>query len=103
VGVSNELNVVLTAINNVDPAKIGLVLAPNPNQGTFNLRFRVTGREDLNISILNVSGQQVYRRTYDRFSGEFNQAISLKDVQPGVYMLRINHGNDYYVRRILID
>jgi hypothetical protein len=103
VGVSNELNVVLTAINNVDPAKIGLVLAPNPNQGAFNLRFRVSGRENLNISILNVAGQQVYRRTYDRFSGEFNEAISLRDVPPGVYMLRINHGNDYYVRRILID
>lgn len=103
VGVSNELNVVLTSINNVDPARIGLVLAPNPNKGAFSLRFRVTGREDLNISILNVSGQQVYRRTYDRFSGTFNEYVSLKDVPPGVYMLRINHGNDYYVRRILIN
>jgi len=102
-GLSNELNVVLTSINNVDPARIGMVLAPNPNKGQFNLQFRVSGREDLNVTVLNVSGQQVFRKTYDRFSGAFNETIRLNGVTPGVYMLRINHGNDYYVRRILID
>ena len=103
VGLSSELNVVVTSVNNVDPAKIGLLLAPNPNTGRFNVRFRVNGRENLDIAVLNMTGQQVYKKTYDRFSGEFNDQIQLQDAIPGVYMLKITHGNDHYIRRILVQ
>jgi len=103
IGLSSELNVVVTAVNNVDPVKIGLLLAPNPNTGKFNVRFRVNGRENLDIAVLNMTGQQVFKKTYDRFSGEFNDQIQLKDAIPGVYMLKITHGNDHYIRRILVQ
>jgi hypothetical protein len=103
VGLSSERNVMVTAINNVDPARIGLLLAPNPNSGRFNVRFRVNGRENLDIAVLNMTGQQVYKKTYDRFSGEFNDQIELMDAPSGVYMLKITHGNDHYIRRILVQ
>lgn len=102
-GLSNQLNVVVTSVNNVDPAMIGLLLAPNPNKGEFNVRFRVKGREDLNIAVLNVTGQQVYQRSFNKFSGEFNDRIILKDVSPGIYMLKITHGQDHYIKRLLIN
>ena len=103
IGLSSELNVVVTAVNNVDPVKIGLLLAPNPNAGRFNVRFRVNGRENLDIAVLTMTGQQVFKKTYDRFSGEFNDQIQLKDAVPGVYMLKITHGNDHYIRRIMVQ
>jgi hypothetical protein len=103
VGLSSERNVIVTAVNNVDPAKIGLLLAPNPNRGRFNVIFRVNGREKLDIAVLNMTGQQVYKKTYDRFSGEFNDQIELKDAPSGVYMLKITHGNDHYIRRIVVQ
>lgn len=103
IGLSNELNVVVTSVNNVDPAKIGLLLAPNPNRGLFNVQFRVKGREQLDIAVLNISGQQVYRQSYDTFSGDFNQNIQLPKVAPGIYMLKVTHGKDHYLKRILID
>ena len=103
VGLSSELNVVVTSVNNVDPAKIGLLLAPNPNSGRFNVRFRVNGREQLDIAVQNMLGQQVFKKTFDRFSGEFNDQIQLQDAAPGIYMLKITHGDDHYVRRILIQ
>lgn len=103
VSLSNELNVVLTSINNIDPATIGLSLSPNPHKGVFRLSFRVSGREDLQIAVLDISGRQLYQKTYPRFSGNFQETIHLKDVPRGVYLLRINHGNDYYLRRMLID
>jgi hypothetical protein len=103
IGLSNELNVVVTSVNNVDPARIGLLLAPNPNKGVFNVQFRVKGREQLDITVLNISGQQVYRQSYDKFSGDFNQNIQLPKVAPGIYMLKVTHGNDHYLKRILVD
>ena len=103
IGLSNELNVVVTSVNNIDPAMIGLLLAPNPNKGAFNVRFRVKGREDLNIAVLNVTGQQVYQKSFNKFSGEFNDRITLNDVSPGIYMLKITHGQDHYIKRLLIN
>jgi len=103
VSLSNELNVVLTSINNIDPATIGLSLSPNPHQGMFHLRFRVSGREDLQVAVLDITGRQVYQKAYRRFSGSFEETIQLQEVPRGVYLLRIIHGNDCYLRKMLID
>jgi hypothetical protein len=67
------------------------------------VQFRVKGREQLDIAVLNISGQQVYRQSYDTFSGDFNQNIQLPKVAPGIYMLKVTHGKDHYLKRILID
>jgi hypothetical protein len=63
----------------------------------------VNGREQLDIAVQNMLGQQVFKKTFDRFSGEFNDQIQLQDAAPGIYMLKITHGDDHYVRRILIQ
>lgn len=102
-GLSNELNVVVTSLNNIDPSKIGMLLAPNPNRGQFNLKFRVKGRENLDISVLNITGQQVFRKAYDKFTGDFNETINLPHVSPGIYMLKITHGDNHYLKRMVID
>lgn len=103
VGVSNEINVVVTAVNNVDPSKIGMLIAPNPNRGQFRIQFNVKNRETLDISVLNITGQQVYRKSYDKFSGEFNETINLQNVSPGIYMLKVTHGDNHYLKRMVID
>jgi len=80
-----------------------MLLAPNPNRGQFNLKFRVKGRENLDISVLNITGQQVYRKAYDKFTGDFNETINVPHVSPGIYMLKITHGDNHYLKRMVID
>lgn len=103
VATSNELNVVVTSVNNIDPSKIGMLIAPNPNRGQFRVQFNVKKREDLNISVFNITGQQVYRKAHDRFTGEFNEIINLPNVSPGIYMLKVVHGDSHYLKRMVID
>lgn len=100
---SNELDIVITAVNNLDPNTIGLSLTPNPNRGEFQLRFRVKGRETLDIGLLNTNGQQVYGKSYNRFSGEFNERVSVPGLTPGMYLIRINHGKDQYVKQMIVQ
>jgi hypothetical protein len=100
---SNEIDLVITALNNLNPATIGLSVTPNPNKGEFQLRFRVKGRETLDIGLTNVNGQQVYSKSYSRFSGEFNERVSLPGLAPGVYMLQIAHGKDRYVKQMIVN
>ena len=56
---SNEINVVVTAVVDVNGTAIGLQLSPNPNKGKFQLNFEVKGKADLNISLVNTLGQKV--------------------------------------------
>jgi hypothetical protein len=77
-------------------------VAPNPNNGSFLLSFSVSGREDLAISLLNTSGQEVYRQSKPRFSGTFKENIRLNKVQPGVYMIKVTHGLNQYMKRMVV-
>ena len=99
---SNELDVVVTSVNNADPATIGLTVSPNPNNGEFQVRFRVKGRETLDIGLLNMSGQQIQGRSYERFTGEFNERISVPGLTPGVYVLQVTHGRDRYLKQVVV-
>ena len=100
---SNELDIVITAVNNLNPSAIGLTLSPNPNRGEFQLRFKVKGRETLDIGLVSSTGQQVYGRSYSRFSGEFNERVSVPGLTPGMYLIRINHGKDQYVKQMFVQ
>jgi len=100
--VSQTITVTVTAVINIDPVEIGFTAAPNPNNGTFNVRFRVDGRDDLGISVLNATGAEVFRQRQNNFSGEYNGTIRLQQHKAGVYLLRINHGMKQYLRRVMV-
>jgi hypothetical protein len=96
------MDVTVTAIINIEPERIGFTVAPNPNNGSFQLNFRVDGREDLGVSVLNAAGQEVYRQSKSRFSGTFRETIRLNKSQPGVYMIKVSHGLNQYLKRMVI-
>ncbi len=99
---SNTISFVATAINNVSATEIKLSVSPNPNRGVFNLSFEVTGKADLNIDLLNESGQKVYNRVYPDFTGKFSKQISVDAVSSEFYILQIQHNKKNYVQKILI-
>jgi len=99
---SAELDVTVTSVINVAPERIGFTVAPNPSNGNFNLNFSVTGKEDLGIAVLNSEGREVYRQTQANFSGNYKGSIRLQNAKPGVYLIKITHGLNQYLKRIVI-
>jgi hypothetical protein len=99
---SAEQDVTVTSIINVAPDKIGFTVAPNPSNGNFNLSFSVTGREDLAIAVLSSEGREVFRQTQANFSGNYKRSISLQNAKPGVYLIKITHGFNQYIKRVII-
>ncbi len=81
---------------------IGLVVAPNPNNGQFNLQFYINTNDDVNVSVLNAIGQRVYAATYPNFNGYFNQQINIQNVSAGVYFLRLQIGGKKYIKKIVV-
>ncbi len=100
---SNEIPYVATALPNIDPSEIGLIISPNPApQGRFDLRLETRTRANLDISLLNTMGQKVYHESKGGFIGRLSKAINPGKVAPGVYYLQIIHDNKRYVRKLIV-
>jgi hypothetical protein len=101
--ISNVITYTVTAIANVDPQEIGLIVSPNPNNGIFNVSFKVTTKADLTIDLLSSSGQRVYSSTYPNFTGSFSKQIEVERVSSEFYILQVQHNKKNYAVKILIQ
>lgn len=99
---SNEIPFSVTSVPNVDPAEIGLKVLPNPNDGRFFADFTVRKKADLSVSIVNSLGQKVYETIYPGFTGRFNKTIEAGKLSSGVYLLRIQHDNKSYLKKLFV-
>lgn len=99
---SAEQDVTVTSVINIAPEKIGFTVAPNPNNGNFNLTFNVTGREDLGIAVINSEGREVYRQTQANFTGNYRGNIRLNSPKAGIYLIKITHGLNQYIKRVVL-
>jgi hypothetical protein len=99
---SNEITSTITAVIDIDAAEIGLKTLPNPNNGDFTLQFEVKKKADMAISLINITGQEVYRKVVPGFIGKFSQRLTVNNTSSGAYMLKIQHGNKVYLKKILI-
>ena len=99
---SNTINFVSTGTNDVNASSIGLKVSPNPNDGAFQLEFKMTTQENTSIILLNTLGQRVYEEDLSNFVGSYNKRIQAGDLASGMYVLKIIHGNNSYIRKILV-
>jgi len=99
---SNEINFVSTAVIDVSDNEIKLSVSPNPNDGRFNLQFEFRTKENLEVTITNTAGQRVYSSTMSGFVGKYTKEIGLKGMPSGMYLLKIRHGKDIYVKKVMI-
>ena len=75
-------------------------LAPNPNNGVFNVNFNPTV-SDVEISVYDMQGRSVFQRQYTA-NGAFNETVALGTVQTGVYLVTVMNGSNKEVRKIVI-
>jgi hypothetical protein len=100
---SAAVAVTVTAVPNVDPSEIGLIVSPNPTtNGQFELQLETRTRSDLKISLINSLGQRVYENNIPGFAGRLSQTIRPGQLTAGVYYLQVQHDRKMYVRKIVV-
>jgi hypothetical protein len=99
---SNVINFTATAVPNIDPAQIGLTVAPVPTKGDFTMKLEVRTKADLDISLMNTTGQRVYHSAIPDFIGQLTKTVSPGKLAAGIYYLQIIHDKKMYVRKIVI-
>ena len=77
------------------------VLSPNPNKGSFSLRF-TSNSNTIKINVHDLRGRQIFEKSYSN-NFTFNQNITLENIQSGVYLVIIADGNHKSVKRIIIE
>ena len=77
-------------------------LYPNPNNGSFKISFTPETNDDIEVSVYDISGRNIYNKTFDN-SGLFEQELQIKTVSFGVYFVNIQNGENKMTKRILVE
>ncbi len=75
---------------------------PNPADDIINIEIGNTGGQAIEIELLTVSGQVIYRREYKNSQGPLLKQIDLSGYQKGVYFVRIRQSGTVYNGKIIV-
>jgi hypothetical protein len=75
---------------------------PNPNDGTFKIRYKSDDKKKTSISITDASGKQVFQEDLGKFSGSYEKEINLKEFGSGLYTVTIQNGDNKEVKKVMI-
>ncbi|MBC8265338.1 MAG: T9SS type A sorting domain-containing protein, partial [Flavobacteriales bacterium] len=78
-----------------------LEVYPNPSRDIFNVTFTTKEKQDLEIRILNVIGEEVFTESKTQFVGEYTKQINLEEYPKAIYFLEIET-NDGVINKKLI-
>jgi hypothetical protein len=73
---------------------------PNPSTSTFNIEFSLEGVQEINMRVLNPTGQLILEKAPVRSGGTFQTQIDLSGLAKGVYLLQVQTENGIATRRL---
>lgn len=76
---------------------------PNPNNGRFNLNFKLEDKGITRVSVMDSRGGEVFVDTVENLSGEYNRQIDLTPFGRGLFYLQIAQGKKYHTKKILVQ
>jgi len=79
-----------------------LNLFPNPSDGNFNLTFR-GNPGNLNISISDITGKQLYSKNIEDFDGIFNEQINITSLADGTVLVKIENEGEVIIEKMILQ
>lgn len=77
-------------------------LYPNPNNGTFNVKFNSSSNNEIKIGVNDMRGRQIFNKSFSN-TGFIDQSLQLDNVQAGVYLVTVEDGNRKEVKKIIVE
>ncbi|MCX2741250.1 T9SS type A sorting domain-containing protein [Pontibacter anaerobius] len=91
-----------------DKNPLGLVqdedvaIYPNPSNGVFTISVSNLDAQQVELTILNVIGNEIYRETLKRDDAKLSKTINLDRHAKGLYYVKLEADNYSAVRRVVI-
>lgn len=85
-----------SSINQLEVDKIKIF--PNPNHGQFNLSFGKSPAQKILVEIQNIDGKVVLLKTFQNVA---TAIIDLSEHPTGIYLVKVDSGNESYFEKII--
>jgi hypothetical protein len=79
-----------------------LDIYPNPASDKLNVAFRSETAENLNIKMINLSGQVVLEEASVNSAGNYHDVLDVKDLPAGMYFLELQSSSSKIVKKVAI-
>ena len=80
-----------------------LSVFPNPSEGNFTVQVANDFSEAVEVRVISLTGQEVYRQSFDKESAPLMAKIDLQGQEAGVYILQAIQGERVSTRKIIIE
>jgi hypothetical protein len=80
-----------------------LKVYPNPSDGKFSISFKSADKKEVNISVTDSNGKEVFKQNMKDFEGEYFQQVDISDKGKGAYYIKITSGDDAISKKILVE
>jgi len=77
-------------------------LHPNPSNGKFNISFTTSNSGSAVLTAYDIRGRKVTEQHFENNSNVFNQTVNFNTLAKGVYILKIQTGNNELFKRLVI-
>lgn len=102
-GVSNSFTLTVDACAGVEElGDLSIDIYPNPSNGSITLS--IEGQTDvLDLTVQDLNGKIVHAEQLGEVSSRLQKNIDLTGVANGVYLLRLNNGDDSLIKKLVIQ
>ncbi len=80
-----------------------MMVAPNPNNGNFQLSIKTLEKAPVHIKLFNYLGVELMSLENNNSENSFTHFFSKPELQPGVYVLIVEQKGKRYSRKVLIQ
>ncbi|KAA9325016.1 CUB domain-containing protein [Adhaeribacter soli] len=100
--VSADFQFTVSGMGEMANAAANLTLFPNPTSGLVNLKINAAASK-ISLQVLNTLGQEVLSRQLQTNGKETELSLDLSSVAKGVYLIRVNAGEQVYIRKLIVE
>ncbi len=90
-------------VASVEVADQSVVLFPNPSYGVSQFIFKSTDMSEVTMTISDVSGKEIMRKSYEQFDGYLTESIDLTEYSQGMYFMTIYQNDEVYNEKIVLQ
>lgn len=90
-------------INHPSADNIAFIVSPNPNNGSCRLLLDGLNNNNVNLTIYNLVGQQVYSNELETSTNQLTKDLELGHLSNGVYFIKVETGKEALTKKIVID
>lgn len=76
---------------------------PNPGDGYFNISFGLDPKNETDIVITDMNGNEMLKETMEKSSGMYTRQFDMKNYAKGEYLINIKQSRKSASRHIIID